>query len=349
MLHTVLGAFHAAVAAGGSLLGPGRRACRRRRYELNPSGEVLLEGLVALGLTKDRLHKARACLNRAAEEGSRLGEPSRAVCAALNTTEKPDCTLPEPEDWRLLLSRFNRTLPGLEDSERGALRFLRAHYAVMVLRGEDTDSLLRADAVGDEACVVDMYEAVKSWRAMTKDRFVEVLHLLLYTKVIGSKGSLHGIKKAVGSLMKAYYAAMNEVRAAPGRGLLVARPPPVLRCGRLRPRCCSSDTACAQVVEDASPFQRYKSVVSGVAMFIKSSALSGVRKITPLSEGQIRRMVEGMYVGGFGMMQARVVLSLTAIAGVRSTFFQFWRWEDVHLQKVLLRDGEAVPASVDNR
>lgn len=102
------------------------------------------------------------------------------------------------------------------------------------------------------------------------------------------------------------------------------------------------------MVEDASPFQRYKSVVSGVAMFIKSSALSGIRKITPLSEGQIRRMVEGMYVGGFGMMQARVVLSLTAIAGVRSTFFQFWRWEDVHLQKVLLRDGEAVPASVDN-
>lgn len=44
-------------------------------------------------------------------------------------------------------------------------------------------------------------------------------------------------------------------------------------------------------------------------MYIKASPLGGVRKITPLTQGQIIRTVESMYVGGFGMMQVRSVPS----------------------------------------
>ena len=359
---------------------------------MNPAGEEAFRALEGAGLTRERMEKARACLNRAPEEVSRMGEPSRAVCAALNATEKPDCVLPDPAEWRLLLSRFHRTLPGLEDGERGALRFTRAHYAVMSLRGEDTDAMLREETSddGQKSLVVDMFEAVKSWRTMTKERFVEVLHVLLYSKVIGSKGSLDGIKYAVGNLMGEYYAATNEVRApsdvaAPLTGGRVAEGLRLWATG-VRPvvhgvagggpgRCCgqigrpAAPLACqppwagacsltahataltplpVKVVEAASPFQRYKGVVKGVAMYIKSSGLGGTRKVTPLTEGQIRRTVEGMYVGGFAMLQARAVFALTAIVGVRSTFFQFWRWQDVFLQKVLLLDGEAVQASEEN-
>ena len=52
------------------------------------------------------------------------------------------------------------------------------------------------------------------------------------------------------------------------------------------------------------PFTRFKHLVKAVHMYIKVSplAMGGVRKVTPLTEGQIRRTVESMCVGGFGML-----------------------------------------------
>lgn len=146
-----------------------------------------------------------------------------------------------------------------------------------------------------------------------------------------------------------------------------------------------------QDVESPSPFQRFSALVKGVHMHIKGSPLGGVRKITPLTHGQIMRTVESMYVGGFGMMQvrtpvrsggadrggdhaatpslgpfrlcsrrvvshwrwhkpnlslqARVVFALTAIAGLRTPFFQYWRWQDVELIKVPMLRGEVMEAT----
>lgn len=120
----------------------------RARYELNRSGEDHLLLMVRGGVTPERIQSARAALTAAAERAGKLGEPSRAVHAAANPTELPDSTLPHPEDWRLLLGRFHRTLAGLESQERQLLRFMRADYAMMTLRGEDTDHLLRYDTEG---------------------------------------------------------------------------------------------------------------------------------------------------------------------------------------------------------
>lgn len=73
-------------------------------------------------------------------------------------------------------------------------------------------------------------------------------------------------------------------------------------------------SAAVQVVEFPSPFKRFKALVRSVLMYIKASPLGGVRKITPLTQGQIIRTVESMYVGGFGMMQVRSVPSAHADA-----------------------------------
>lgn len=56
-----------------------------------------------------------------------------------------------------------------------------------------------------------MFKAAESWRLMTKERFVKVMHMLLYTKVIGSQGALDDVKQAVKNFMTEYYAAVNEV------------------------------------------------------------------------------------------------------------------------------------------
>lgn len=55
-------------------------------------------------------------------------------------------------------------------------------------------------------------------------------------------------------------------------------------------------SAAVQVVEFPSPFKRFKALVRSVRMYIKASPLGGVRKITPLTQGQIIRTVESMYV-----------------------------------------------------
>ena len=46
-------------------------------------------------------------------------------------------------------------------------------------------------------------------------------------------------------------------------------------------------------------------------------------------------------------MQARLVFAMTATLGVRTTFFQFWRWLDCEIVKVPMRNGEAVPDTED--
>lgn len=43
-------------------------------------------------------------------------------------------------------------------------------------------------------------------------------------------------------------------------------------------------------------------------------------------------------------MHARLVFILTATLGLRTTFFQYWRWRDVEVIKVPMRDGKQVPA-----
>lgn len=40
-----------------------------------------------------------------------------------------------------------------------------------------------------------------------------------------------------------------------------------------------------------------------------------------------------------------MVFALTAIAGLRTTFFQYWRWEDVELIKVPMLQGEVKDAT----
>lgn len=42
--------------------------------------------------------------------------------------------------------------------------------------------------------------------------------------------------------------------------------------------------------------------------------------------------------------QARLVFAITAALGVRTTFFQFWRWLDCEVVKVPMRNGQPLPA-----
>lgn len=45
------------------------------------------------------------------------------------------------------------------------------------------------------------------------------------------------------------------------------------------------------------------------------------------------------------LLQARVVFALTALAGLRTTFFQYWRWRDVELVKVPMLRGQVREAT----
>lgn len=47
-------------------------------------------------------------------------------------------------------------------------------------------------------------------------------------------------------------------------------------------------------------------------------------------------------VHGGTFVQARLVFAMTATLGVRTTFFQFWRWLDCEIVKVPMRNGEVV-------
>lgn len=44
-------------------------------------------------------------------------------------------------------------------------------------------------------------------------------------------------------------------------------------------------------------------------------------------------------------VQARLVFNLTATLGVRTIFFQYWRWAAVEVIKVPMRDGKPIQAS----
>lgn len=227
---------------------------------------------------------------------------------------------------------------------------------------------------------VDMYKVVESWRTMERPLFVSIMHLLLYTKHIGSEGALEQYQMFVRMLARDY------------------------------------QEACGHAASDLTPFDQYPGYVRKVRMYIKASPLGGVRKITPLTPGQIKRAVENMYVGGFSMLQvrasaaaaaciqwvhmppsrlrrrdrrlsgngvrvkhanggptcagglradaarsddvprrghcvtrgcvlqARVVFGITAMAGVRTTFFQYWQWKATELVKVAMVNGDEVPA-----
>lgn len=119
----------------------------RERYELNPTGEALIEELERKGITLPRIQQARACINAAAVRAGNRGERSRAVFAAVSGVSLPTFSLPQLDDWRLLMSHHYRTLPGLENAERNVLRFARAHYAVLSSRALETEHLLRPDTM----------------------------------------------------------------------------------------------------------------------------------------------------------------------------------------------------------
>lgn len=137
-----------------------------------------------------------------------------------------------------------------------------------------------ADSVhGSSVAVqVDMYKVVESWRTMERPLFVSIMHLLLYTKHIGSEGALEQYQTFVRMLARDY------------------------------------QEACGHAASDLTPFDQYPGYVKKVRMYIKASPLGGVRKITPLTPGQIKRAVENMYVGGFSMLQVRA--SAVAVAYV---------------------------------
>lgn len=184
----------------------------RQRYEFNPAGEAAYTAMVQAGASEERIQHARGRLNVLAERMGQRGEPSRAVHAAVNETELPQFVLPHVDDWNLLVSLHHRTLPGLEAHERLVLRFVRAQYAVMALCGMDTDSLLK-DMIVDGNMVkrVDMYRVIESWQTLDSDVFTKTLHLLLYTKSVGSQGMLTQFKLAIDSLAGAYYEAIGQV------------------------------------------------------------------------------------------------------------------------------------------
>lgn len=59
-----------------------------------------------------------------------------------------------------------------------------------------------------------MFQMIESWRTMPRDVFTAILHILLYTKQIGSRQSLDAYMYTVGCCCKAYYAAVDEVRTS---------------------------------------------------------------------------------------------------------------------------------------
>lgn len=81
---------------------------------------------------------------------------------AANATDLPEFVLPHVDGWSLLLSCHHRTLPGLQGHERPVLRFVRAQYAVMALRGLDTEPLLREVVVGDRTVKKQEYRDVST-------------------------------------------------------------------------------------------------------------------------------------------------------------------------------------------
>lgn len=191
---------------------------RRKQYDLNPAGEAAYTALVQAGVSVERVQHARERLNTMAERMGLRGEPSRAVHAAVNATDMPEFHLPHVDDWRLLVSCHHRTLAGLEDHERTVLRFVRAQYAVMALRGLDTEHLLKD--VGDgEAAVkkLDMYRVIESWQTLDRDVFTCIMHVLLYTKAVGSQKTLERLKLCIDSLACAYYEALQVVRSPSSR------------------------------------------------------------------------------------------------------------------------------------
>ena len=59
---------------------------------------------------------------------------------------------------------------------------------------------------------VDMYKAMASWGTLAKDTFVSMIHLLLYTKQIGSISTLETYMHCVDSLFRNYVASTDSVR-----------------------------------------------------------------------------------------------------------------------------------------
>lgn len=127
-----------------------------------------------------------------------------------------------------------------------------------------------------------MFKVVESWTTMERPMFVDIMHLLLYTKHIGARGTLDQYQQHVGVLVKDYGCARG------GTGAELTR----------------------------SPFVRFHGFVEKVRQFIRKTPLGGVRKITPLTPGQIKSAVEHMFVGGLSMLQARVPLMPLLCLGI---------------------------------